>query len=197
MTDYSIRRASSWYPSRNHKIISSRVMMVSLQSGPWFAQSSISWAISMRSCLFCIAKKKGPNSADTLRLHKFSVKMECTDSVNVSTSGAISCIDTRMVFHDYSQNGINRFFVSACGWPTYDLPQRQRPADASWWLGKLDLISLLDVIGHPAWNRKFDKCALHVCTLGATTENWWGLVWRKFSRMRRKCGVKLLHKDTF
>jgi len=59
-------------------------------SGSLFAESSVSCATSRRSCFCSIVSSFGTNFADTLRMAKSSVKMECTEPVPIPTSYASS-----------------------------------------------------------------------------------------------------------
>ena len=67
--------------------------MVLINSGSWFARSSMSSEISFRSSFCCFVSSFGTNLADTLRRFKSSVRMEWTEPVLIPTSATISCTD--------------------------------------------------------------------------------------------------------
>ena len=69
--------------------------MVWINSGSWFAQSSMSSAISFQSSFCCSVSNFGTNLADTLRRFKSSVSMVWTEPALIPTSPTISCIVTR------------------------------------------------------------------------------------------------------
>lgn len=61
-------------------------MMVLAESELWFAQSSMSWAISMLTCFCYSASTLWTNFTDILCMHKSFVKLGCTDDVLIPTS---------------------------------------------------------------------------------------------------------------
>ena len=78
-------------------------MIVFINSGSWFAQSSMSLQISFRSSFCSSVSSLGTNFADTLRIRKSSVRMEWTEPVLIPTSTAISLTATRRSFSTSSR----------------------------------------------------------------------------------------------
>lgn len=201
-------------------------MMVFAESELWFAQSSMSWAISMLSCFRYSASTLWTNFTDILCMHKSFVKLRCTDDVLIPTSCVLlsSWAISWIVTWQSSMSIRRTILISSCfaylsvlcspqkcsyvwnrctaPWSLFCLSHhRERPAESS---GCYEF-EYHRAFGKTWWNIsaryvrykwKSDEHTLHVSTQSVTRRKRCGLPRLKSSHIRKKGGI-ISHAKNF